>query len=112
MSAPADPRRDLTHGELRRGDVVRFLPRRGATKFTYVRVTSHIQRRARYSPRAPEWLSFLGVRVRCYDHAVGIGGERIWSVRPAELTRLPRPPARFTSADGNVQDAAPEGIGE
>ena len=85
---------------LRRGDVVRFLPRRGARRWAYVRVTSDIARRARYSPRAPEWLTFTGRPVRCYDHRVAIGPEASYDVRVAALHKLPRPPARFATVDG------------
>jgi hypothetical protein len=76
---------------VRRGDVVRFLPRRGARRWAYVRVTSDIQRRARYSPRAPEWVTFTGRRVRCYDHAAVIGPECSYDVKVAGLHKLPPP---------------------
>jgi hypothetical protein len=88
---------------VRRGDVVRFPPRRDARRWAYVRVTSHIQRRARYSARAPEWVTFTGRRLRPYDHRVAIGPERSYSVQVTRLHRLPRRPARFATPDGRLR---------
>jgi hypothetical protein len=95
-NAYAGPQQELVP-LVRRGDVVRFvragsfLPRRGATRWCYVKVSSDIQRRAQYG-RGPEWVSFVGAPVRCYGDHAAIGPEQLWDVQVAALHRLPRRP--------------------
>jgi hypothetical protein len=88
---------------VRRGDVVRFVPRRGAARYRFVRVTSDIARRAQYSPRAPEWITFLGTPVRCYGDHAAIGPEASYDVRVRDLHRLPRRSVRSATLDGRLR---------
>jgi hypothetical protein len=88
---------------VRRGDLVRFQPRRGARRWVYVRVTSHICRRSRFSARSAEWASFTGRRVRCYAPHEAIGPDVGFDVKVADLHRLPRRPVRFATADGRLR---------
>ena len=84
---------------LHRDDVVRWVPRRGASRYRYVRVTAEFERRAR-AGRGPEWVTFRGAPVRAYDWGVRLGPERAWDVKVAGLRRMPRQPVRFASRDG------------
>jgi hypothetical protein len=100
-SAYAGPQQELVP-LVRRGDVVRFVPRRGARRYCYVRVTSDWQRQAQFSPRSTLWLHFVGVPVRCYDYGVQLGPERDYAVAVAALHRMPRHPVRFATPDGRL----------
>jgi hypothetical protein len=88
---------------LHRDDVVRWVPRRGACRYRYVRVTADFERRAR-TGRGPEWVTFYGAPVRAYDWGVRLGPERAWDVKVAGLRRMPRRPVRFATRDGLVVD--------
>jgi hypothetical protein len=98
-NAYAGPDRELAP-LLHRDDVVRFVLRRDARRWRYVRVTSDRVSRARFSSRSPEWVTFRGAPVRSYDHGVQLGPEQSWEVKVAGLRRMPRQPVRFATRDG------------